>query len=117
MAGEYTSQVMVKGIGAFLRRYLPKVGNRLSDDAYDTEINDLLAKAAGLLETPVPPRPPTFCTGCPDIDRNNNVSTHRLHDIHRDRVAGAGVGAQPVPRRDLPVDPDHRGFLHPADKG
>lgn len=66
MAGEYTSEVMCQGIGAFLRKHLPKTGNQVGDKALAEEVNALREKAHALLEAPVPPRPPGFCTGCPE---------------------------------------------------
>jgi indolepyruvate ferredoxin oxidoreductase alpha subunit len=54
MAGEYTGEVVLTGIGVFLGK--------------ETEINSiktLKEKAASLLGT-VPTRPPGFCVGCPE---------------------------------------------------
>ena len=65
-AGEYTSEVMIDGIGKFLRLHVPKIGNQLGDQTYASEIDDLRQEAKQLLEKPVPPRPPGFCTGCPE---------------------------------------------------
>jgi indolepyruvate ferredoxin oxidoreductase alpha subunit len=53
-------------LGKFLRQNLPQVGNRLEDAAYADEVAALKAQAAELLKAPVPPRPPNFCTGCPE---------------------------------------------------
>lgn len=66
MAGEYKSEVMVAGIGKFLRQHLPRIGNQLGDREYDDEIRNLKAEAIDLLKEPVPPRQPGFCTGCPE---------------------------------------------------
>ena len=66
MAGEYKAEVISEGLGKFLRQHLPQVGNRLEDAAYAEEIAALKAQAAELLKAPVPPRPPNFCTGCPE---------------------------------------------------
>ena len=66
MAGEYKAEVIAEGLGRFLRRHLPQVGNRLEDAAYADEVAVLKAQAADLLKAPVPPRPPNFCTGCPE---------------------------------------------------
>jgi indolepyruvate ferredoxin oxidoreductase, alpha subunit len=64
MAGEYTAAVMAKGIGAFLTRFAPEVipdhlraPNQLSIQESD---------AVKALATVVPPRPPSFCVGCPE---------------------------------------------------
>ena len=66
MAGEYNSEVLVAGLGDFLRRHLPNVGNQLTDQAYAAEVTELKQQAAALLGALVPPRPPGFCTGCPE---------------------------------------------------
>jgi indolepyruvate ferredoxin oxidoreductase alpha subunit len=66
IAGEYTSEVLIDGLGKFLRAHLPVVGNQLTDQSYANEIAELKAKAAELLGAPVPARPPGFCTGCPE---------------------------------------------------
>ena len=66
MAGEYRSEVLMDGVSAFLRRHLPAVGNMPGSDAYAEEVAALKATAKRLLGAPVPPRPPGFCTGCPE---------------------------------------------------
>ena len=66
MAGEYKTEVMVAGIGTFLREYEPGLGNLHADQSYAEEVTSLIDEAAALLRTPVPPRPPGFCIGCPE---------------------------------------------------
>ena len=64
MAGEYTAQVMGDAIGAFVRRWIPDVlapSVRASNSAPALE-----EKHARALAEVVPPRPPGFCTGCPE---------------------------------------------------
>ncbi|MGN6142134.1 MAG: thiamine pyrophosphate-dependent enzyme, partial [Mesorhizobium sp.] len=61
MAGEYTGQVMLDGIGAFMRKY---AGDILAPEIRAPNvpappIYDDLAKT-------VPARPPGFCVGCPE---------------------------------------------------
>jgi len=63
MAGEYTPLTVGKGLAAFFRRHgraapvleqwIAKVG------AQQREVDKAL-------DAPLPPRPPTFCTGCPE---------------------------------------------------
>jgi indolepyruvate ferredoxin oxidoreductase alpha subunit len=65
MAGEYTSEVLLAGVAKFVRKYLPRLGN-LGDGGYAAEIAELRKTALTHLGGPVPPRPPTFCTGCPE---------------------------------------------------
>lgn len=66
MAGEYRAEVLVEGVAAFLRNAKPALDNRVPADAYADEVAALRKKAAALLGAPVPPRPPGFCTGCPE---------------------------------------------------
>jgi indolepyruvate ferredoxin oxidoreductase, alpha subunit len=64
-AGEYTSDVLLNGLAAFLAETRPK---GLDADAVGERARALLAHrpaaAASLGE--LPPRPPAFCTGCPE---------------------------------------------------
>jgi len=64
MAGEYTASVMGDGIGAFVRQWIPSVlapAVRASNAAPALE-----ERHARALAEVVPPRPPGFCTGCPE---------------------------------------------------
>ena len=65
-AGEYTIEALISGIGAFLRAHLPHLGSTLTDRSFAEEIESLRSEAKALLAEPVPPRPPNFCTGCPE---------------------------------------------------
>jgi indolepyruvate ferredoxin oxidoreductase alpha subunit len=65
-AGEYTGEVLLTGLARFIELAAP---GGLSVDVVTARLADLLAsklRAAELLGTPVPSRPPTFCTGCPE---------------------------------------------------
>ncbi|OYX79741.1 MAG: indolepyruvate ferredoxin oxidoreductase, partial [Bradyrhizobium sp. 35-63-5] len=64
MAGEYTADVMLKGVRGFLASAAP---DALSDQVRAPNapnINDDSRVQA--LASTVPPRPPGFCTGCPE---------------------------------------------------
>jgi len=64
-AGEYTSDVLLEGLAAFLQAVRPA---SLDADALAAKARGLIehkAKAAEVLG-PLPPRPPAFCTGCPE---------------------------------------------------
>ena len=64
-AGEYASDVLLEGLAAFLQAARP---NGLDADSVAEKARSLVAhkaKAAAALG-PLPPRPPAFCTGCPE---------------------------------------------------
>jgi indolepyruvate ferredoxin oxidoreductase alpha subunit len=63
MAGEYTPLVIGRGLARFFGRYGQPA------EALDQWLNEVDARredAAKALSMPLPPRPPTFCTGCPE---------------------------------------------------
>jgi indolepyruvate ferredoxin oxidoreductase alpha subunit len=64
-AGEYASDVLLEGLAAFLQDARPK---SIDADTIAEKARGLVAhkaKAAAALG-PLPPRPPAFCTGCPE---------------------------------------------------
>lgn len=64
MAGEYTATVLQKGLMDFLERHAPRLlGNRPPLPDASAVLNSQEVQA---LATVVPPRPPGFCTGCPE---------------------------------------------------
>ncbi|MBY0323051.1 MAG: indolepyruvate ferredoxin oxidoreductase subunit alpha [Reyranella sp.] len=64
MAGEYTAQVMGDAIGAFVRQWIP---SELAPSVRASNAPPALEeKHARALAEVVPPRPPGFCTGCPE---------------------------------------------------
>ena len=64
MAGEYTATVMQKGLLGFLERHAPRLlGNRPPLPDPSPVLNSRQVQA---LASVVPPRPPGFCTGCPE---------------------------------------------------
>jgi indolepyruvate ferredoxin oxidoreductase alpha subunit len=64
-AGEYRSDVLLKGLADFFEIARPA---RLDADLIAARVRELLAhKTAGAAAVgALPPRPPTFCTGCPE---------------------------------------------------
>ncbi|MFO1087002.1 MAG: indolepyruvate ferredoxin oxidoreductase subunit alpha [Reyranellaceae bacterium] len=64
MAGEYTAAVMAEAIGTFARQWIPNV---LAPEVRASNAPPTLDEkhVRGLAEA-VPPRPPGFCTGCPE---------------------------------------------------
>jgi indolepyruvate ferredoxin oxidoreductase alpha subunit len=65
MAGEYTSEVMIKGLAAFIAEVRPQ---KIDHEAIARRAEVLLAhKPAAIAAVgDIPPRPPNFCTGCPE---------------------------------------------------
>jgi indolepyruvate ferredoxin oxidoreductase, alpha subunit len=65
MTGEYGAEVIVRGIAALLTQHAPRLdasaGARWLESAAATR-----RRAAELLGTPLPARPPGFCIGCPE---------------------------------------------------
>jgi indolepyruvate ferredoxin oxidoreductase alpha subunit len=64
-AGEYSSEVLLEGLATFLQATRPA---SLDFDTLAEKARGLIAhkpKAAAALG-PLPPRPPAFCTGCPE---------------------------------------------------
>jgi indolepyruvate ferredoxin oxidoreductase alpha subunit len=64
-SGDYTSEVFIRGLAAFLSETRP---SGIDADAVTARANDMLAHKATLSATvgDIPPRPPNFCTGCPE---------------------------------------------------
>ena len=63
MAGEYTGGVVRDGVKAFVRQYRP---DAITDAPPSNEGAIRLAAAMKGTEGHVHPRPPSFCTGCPE---------------------------------------------------
>ncbi len=66
MAGQYTADVVQTGIGRFMDGVKPRGVDTAMAIGRVQHIGSLKTKAMGYLGAPVPPRPPTFCTGCPE---------------------------------------------------
>jgi indolepyruvate ferredoxin oxidoreductase alpha subunit len=63
LAGEYTPLVMARG----LTKFFAAAGVKSSGlDEWVAEIETHQKEVAAALGAPLPPRPPTFCTGCPE---------------------------------------------------
>jgi indolepyruvate ferredoxin oxidoreductase alpha subunit len=65
MAGEYTAEVILRGLTRAHRQYDQRV-DLAATAAWLDSLDALRAEAAERLGGHVPPRPPTFCTGCPE---------------------------------------------------
>ena len=66
MAGEYTAEVMQNGLKGFLSETRPAAVDLGPVEDIVDRVAAVKARAAELLEEPVPARPPSFCTGCPE---------------------------------------------------
>jgi indolepyruvate ferredoxin oxidoreductase alpha subunit len=64
MAGDYTAELMVKGLAQFLKQHSPQL-DLSSGSLWLNSIQTTREKAAGLLGA-LPQRPPGFCVGCPE---------------------------------------------------
>ena len=65
-AGQYTNDVMFGGVAEFIRKVEPRGADLgMASRAFGDTIA-LKQQAAELLGGPVPARPPSFCTGCPE---------------------------------------------------
>jgi indolepyruvate ferredoxin oxidoreductase alpha subunit len=64
MAGEYTSETILRGLERFLAAAAPHLAG--TGAAAVAQVDALRRRAAAALGTALPPRPPTFCVGCPE---------------------------------------------------
>ena len=64
-SGDYTSEVMLRGIGAFVSAARP---TGIDAEAISRRVEEIVAHRAGALAAhgDIPARPPNFCTGCPE---------------------------------------------------
>ena len=65
MAGEYTVEVIARGLAVFIARHAPDVAHEAGRAWLDATAARRDAVAAKLA-APLPPRPPNFCIGCPE---------------------------------------------------
>jgi indolepyruvate ferredoxin oxidoreductase, alpha subunit len=65
MAGEYTAAVVLRGILKFVQRYAPQLidGEHLPAAVRPATVHQ---SAMEIVDGEVHPRPPSFCTGCPE---------------------------------------------------
>lgn len=64
MAGEYTPEVLLKGLGAFAQA--ADVSSASTAGEVATALSEHVQKARTFLSQPVARRSPVFCTGCPE---------------------------------------------------
>ena len=82
MAGEYTGEVMLRGVDTFLREVLGH--NAAPDPGVVASVDAAQRRAAEILAAPVPGRPPGFCTGCPErpVFSALKIVQREVGDVH-----------------------------------
>jgi indolepyruvate ferredoxin oxidoreductase alpha subunit len=66
MAGEYTAATMITGIHRFVERYLPDAIDQSRLPSLLRRVPAPAAVSVPALAAEIHPRPPSFCTGCPE---------------------------------------------------
>jgi indolepyruvate ferredoxin oxidoreductase alpha subunit len=66
MAGEYTGSVILQGVKSFVELYAPELLSESSTSVPAVQITALMIQAVADATAQVLPRPPSFCTGCPE---------------------------------------------------
>ena len=66
MAGEYVAEVLLAGLAKFVEGSVPEGLDIAGVGAEPARVAALKTRAAELLGVPIPKRPPSFCTGCPE---------------------------------------------------
>jgi indolepyruvate ferredoxin oxidoreductase alpha subunit len=66
MAGEYTGGVILQGVKSFVECYAPELLSASSNSVPVVQSTALMIKAVADATAQVLPRPPSFCTGCPE---------------------------------------------------
>ena len=84
LAGEYSAEVVTKGLVEFLSQNEPDGVNVeiLRDEA--ANLANIKLSAQGSLDESLPPRPPGFCTGCPErpVFSAIKLLKEEIGDIH-----------------------------------
>jgi len=65
MGGEYTAEILLKGLTALVGEHLPALDTSVARQ-FSTELAETRTRALAELGGGVPARPPNFCTGCPE---------------------------------------------------
>jgi indolepyruvate ferredoxin oxidoreductase alpha subunit len=65
LAGEYTAEVILRGLETFVAAEAPALANG-AGAAWVAKIDATRERAAQALGKPLPVRPPNFCVGCPE---------------------------------------------------
>ena len=65
MAGEYTAEVLVRGLARFVAAHASHLDTSLGMRWLEG-VDTVRSRAGTLIGAALPPRPPTFCVGCPE---------------------------------------------------
>ena len=66
MAGEYTGGIILQGVKSFVELYAPELLSESSTSVPAVQSTALMIQAVADATAQVLPRPPSFCTGCPE---------------------------------------------------
>ncbi len=66
VAGEYTGEVILKGVAAFIEAVTPRGLQSTAVVERAADLGSTKSRAVASLGAPVPVRPPGFCVGCPE---------------------------------------------------
>ena len=66
MAGEYTGGIILQGVKSFVELYAPELLSESSSSVPAVQSTALMIQAVADATAQVLPRPPSFCTGCPE---------------------------------------------------
>ena len=82
-SGDYTSEVLLRGIASFVAAAQP---SDVDGEAISRRVEDIGAHRAGALMAlgDIPVRPPNFCTGCPErpVFAAIKLAQHELGPVH-----------------------------------
>src|SRR6516165_12316158 len=82
-SGDYTSEVLLRGIASFVAAAQP---SDVDGEAISRRVEDIGAHRAGALMAldDIPARPPNFCTGCPErpVFAAIKLAQHELGPVH-----------------------------------
>jgi len=82
-AGEYTVEIIARGLAAFLGRRAPDIDLAAGREWLDG-VGARRDAVARMLDAPLPPRPPNFCIGCPErpVFAALKLAQARVGDVH-----------------------------------
>jgi indolepyruvate ferredoxin oxidoreductase alpha subunit len=83
MAGEYTTEVVARGLAQFLARHAPELSLDAGTD-WLAATDARRAEVRAALDAPLPARPPQFCVGCPErpVFAALKLAQERVGEVH-----------------------------------